>query len=278
MNLISESFDTYKQRHAVNASLLKDIVNGGYDVAYTKLRTPPEPTPAFKTGTLAHALILEGKELFVNAQDTNLRTKEGKQWKVAQEAKGLEVIKREAVADLYGMRDAVEHDTNADNFLKACTEREKTITAKANGIDCKARIDALAVSEDGTPELMCDFKTVANVDDFERDFYKYGYDLQADFYRVLSCKPDVPFVFIAVEKTAPYRVRTFLRDVNELVTSQYFADMLNVAAQVLRDVKDNSRRFYSVSTDYLNTPPPAWITDLREKHLHESLSGLGMTL
>ena len=277
LELVTEKFQHYKDYQAVNATLLKDILNGGYDVAYTRLKFPQPPTPAFRMGTLAHSLILEGREDFVNAQDTNLRTKEGKQWKELQEKKGLEVLKPDQVADLYGMRDAVEHDKHASAFLEACNHREKSIYANVNGETCKAHLDGVAV-EDGEPAMLLDLKTVANIDDFERDFFKYGYDVQADFYRILTGAPALPFVFIAVEKTAPYRVRTFLRDTNELVTSVYFADMLRVAGQVVRDAQANDRKFYAVDTDYLNGTAPAWVHELRERHLHESLAGLGLTL
>ena len=277
MQPVTDPFNEYKARPAVNASLIKDLLNGGYDVAYTRLVNPPEPTPAFKIGTLAHSLILENREDFVNAQDTNLRTKEGKYWKECQEKKGLQVIKPDTVRDLYGMRDAVETDDNAHNYLQACDLREQSFYGKINGTECKARIDALSMDGD-TPALLCDLKTVASVDDFERDFYKYGYDLQADFYRILSGNQSAPFVFIVVEKTAPYRVRTYLRDINELANSEYLADIIKVAGKVVRDAEHNSRQFYSVSTSYLNSPQPTWILDKRENYLHQALSGLGLTL
>jgi hypothetical protein len=78
------------------------------------------------------------------------------------------------------------------------------------GVRCRARPDQVTADA-----LVVDLKTTQNAsaDAFQRDAWKYRYHVQAAFYldalRTLR-HPAESFVFIAVEKEAPYLVQVFV--------------------------------------------------------------------
>ncbi len=61
------------------------------------------------------------------------------------------------------------------------TKNEVTVLWEWHGVPCKSRFDMLHVNED-EPFGVEDLKTISNIFNIDRDFYKFGYHLQAGFY------------------------------------------------------------------------------------------------
>ena len=81
------------------------------------------------------------------------------------------------------------------------------------GIECKARADYLIRER----RLIVDIKTAADasLESFRRSVANYGYHRQDAFYRAGFATAGAPvdnFVFVVVEKTAPYAVAVYMLD------------------------------------------------------------------
>lgn len=183
---------------------------------------PSEPTDAQIVGTLTHALVLQGRKLFVpRPKGMTFQTKEGKEWKKAQK---LEPVSREIAADLYRMRRAVwsnptarailERDGNAE--VAAFKVHEKT------GLMLKGLADFL-VTDDNLMTVIPDLKTTteggASEKEFSKTIYNYGYHRQAAFY--LDLFGATHFVFIVVEKVAPYAVACYALDHDAIAVGRW---------------------------------------------------------
>ena len=172
-------------------------------------------------GTALHALVLEGQEVFdrdfiLKPEGLSLTTKEGKDWKAAAGKKT--VLSK---SDQYASWDAVHGMTESLRRLEWFNPdqpeyrkyNEVSIYWDADGLDCKARLDRVVVEDDRV--LVLDLKTTDSVD--PKDFQKkvtggLNYLFQAGWYAEaaqLAFKKPATFIFVGVERAAPYAARTF---------------------------------------------------------------------
>lgn len=202
--------DEYHAHPALNASTLKAVATKPlakvrYDLDHRK------HSPAFDIGTAAHSLILEGDAsglAIIDAPD--YRGKEARLARDAAYAQGrTPLLPREHDA-VRAMWDAVMSHATARELLTG-HQPEVSVFADLYGQPCKARLDAWH-ADDGTGRLLIvDLKTAqdANPETFARTALTYGYDQQMAHYQDLMEveKGKRPrFMFVLVEKTAPYLV------------------------------------------------------------------------
>jgi hypothetical protein len=185
-------------------------------------RVPTEETDALVFGRAAHSYILEGPEVFcqefVVAPKIDKRTKAGKeQWAEFQEANtGRGLITADDMATIEDMRAAVHAHPFAKKLLGMGVSEQTVIWEDLQtGIMCKCRPDRIPSGGKG---VLVDLKTTQEAGEisFARSMVKYGYARQAAMYldgvaRATGETYDA-FAFIAVEKSEPYRVETYLID------------------------------------------------------------------
>jgi hypothetical protein len=178
---------------------------------------PHQPTPAMAFGTAVHTYVFEQErfaEEFVVAEKFDRRTKEGKEAaaRFEEEHQGKTLITAEDIATLTLMRAAVYcHQGAASLIRKGEAELSAFWTDPATGLACKCRPDWF------NGEAIVDLKTCidASSSGFSRSIANFGYDIQAAFY-VDGIKAvtgmELPFLFVAVEKEAPYAVAVYRAD------------------------------------------------------------------
>ena len=178
------------------------------------LTAPREETAAMRLGTLTHLSVFQ-PELYrsrvVVAPIVDRRTKEGKsiweQFKVENEGKNIVTI------DEYQMiREMTTSVRGSDAGLMITGgAAEVSLFAAQNGVDCKGRLDYVV------GDVIVDLKTCedASPAGFARSVANYRYHVQAAHYLALARELGMEakrFVFIAVEKEAPYAIARYELD------------------------------------------------------------------
>lgn len=171
-------------------------------------------TPSMEFGSAVHTALLEPERFaqeYVVSINVDRRTKDGKEQAAAFEAAnaGKTIISADDYDDIRKMvrllRDRSEVEILLDD---SDVEVSMFWEDPDTRVLCKCRPDAL-----GTLAIS-DLKTTddASPEEFIWTARKYGYDLSAAFY-VDGVKAvtgvELPFVFIVVEKTAPYGVALY---------------------------------------------------------------------
>jgi len=200
---------TYRQYPALNFSLAKHLLDSP---AHFKaaLDEEQEETDAMRIGTLAHAMILEGKDLrhlyAIKPAGMSFATKEGKEWKAAQT---LPILKEEDANMIPKAAQAIADNPDAARILKQCQWREKAIVGTMYGVQCKALLDCCGT--DGKQWVISDLKTCQDASPraFAKDVANRHYDLQAVWYQtllgVVEQLEEPPYwIWKAVEKSAPF--------------------------------------------------------------------------
>lgn len=179
--------------------------------------TALEPTDAMVIGSAIHLGVLEPARFDVEVVQRptfDRRTTIGKaahaEWTAANEGK----LALDA-ADFDAVRRAVDsaraHPAACALLAEGAPEVTLQWTDEATQAPCRARFDWLRPDS-----LICDLKTTidASPEGFRREIAKWGYHYQAAHYgnghrAVLRCEP-AGFVFIAVEKVAPFAVGVYM--------------------------------------------------------------------
>lgn len=185
-------------------------------------RVIPEPTPAMAIGSAVHTHVLEldqwDSHYAIAPESIDRRTKMGKaEWEVFTTAATGRTVLSRADADLVmRMGHAVYSHPAAAMLLSLPGKAETTHmwTDVATGLQCKCRPDWL--TDDG--RLIVDLKTTENASarEFARSIAQWRYFLQASWYldgieQATGTRPD-QFIFICVEKKAPFAVAVYAAD------------------------------------------------------------------
>jgi exodeoxyribonuclease VIII len=175
---------------------------------YNHAPRKPQDSPAMVLGTALHTAILEPERFeteYACAPSVNLRTNEGKQTLAAFEAEcveqGMTPIKREDFDTVCLMRDSALAYPTVSALLENGVAELSVFWRMENGLLLKVRPDWLGEFV-GAPFLL-DIKTTDDVLDFGQSVEKYGYHMQAAFYRLVVEKVlgvAVDFAFCAVGK------------------------------------------------------------------------------
>jgi hypothetical protein len=180
------------------------------------------PKAAFDFGHAAHQLVLgEGPEtVVVDAPDW--RTNAAKAQRDEAYATGKVPLLRHDYDHVVAMADALfEHPLAAALLDPAMGDAEQSMfwTDPPTGVWLRARLDWYRHRAPGRL-LIPDYKTTdsAATEHVQRDMHKYGYYIQAAFYRaganLLGAGDDAEFLLIAQEKTPPYLVNVVAPDEN----------------------------------------------------------------
>jgi hypothetical protein len=213
----NQSDFAYRKEPGVNQSSLKKILQSPahYQAA---LKFKLIPTPAMEMGTALHALSLDGEDAFDSAyikkpDGLSLATKQGKEWKASVGRKKVLSAggKDDPWGSVQGMNESLKRlqwfNPGQEDYIKY---NEVSVYWDWMGVQCKARLDRVALEEG----LVLDLKTTDSVepDLFLKKVIGLGYDFQAAYYakaaEVAFGKP-FKFLFVAVERKAPYTVDIF---------------------------------------------------------------------
>lgn len=151
------------------------------------------------------------------------------------------------------------HPRCQEGLLQGVPEQSMYWIDRETGVLCKARPDFLR-----TNGVIIDVKTTqdASLKEFEKSIANFRYHVQAAFYidglaTLFDLNPDdVAFVFIAVEKTAPYGISVF-RCNHAMVEKgrQLYRRDLELYAKCLRD---NHWPSYTHEIQEIGLPAWAW--------------------
>ena len=223
----------HQDRNYISASGLKQIAKSPRHYWHRYLNPAYEDatTPAMAFGNVVHTLMLEPQEFelrYAVAPDVNRTTKAGKEaYEAFAEAnEGKEFISSKDFATATAMIEQAKLNPIITDLLDL-SEKEAMHTFEILGVACKMKADAINVI-DG---CIIDIKTCtdASPDGFGKDAYNLGYLLQAAFYLdgyYFATGNDLKrFIFIAMEKSAPFNVAVYEMDKEqiELGRSQYLA-------------------------------------------------------
>lgn len=185
---------------------------------------PQEQTKDMLEGSAFHKIVLEPETFdkeFVVAPKFDRRTKEGKLaynhfCELVQS--GVSVIDEEQYRMIQGMRESVMRNPYARKLLNGNIEQSMYFVDDMTQVHCKVRPDVWR--RVGDRVAIIDLKSTRSAlpNNFARDVVKFNYDLQTYMYcygvsKVLGVPMEnIDFVFIAVEKTAPYLVNVMQAD------------------------------------------------------------------
>ena len=210
----------YRRAEGVNQSSLKKILESpAHYQAALKFRLIP--TPAMEMGTALHALSLDGQEAFDGAyiqkpDGINLSTKAGKEWKASVGRRKILATggKDDPWNSVQGMAKSLRRlewfNPDQKDYIK---HNEVSVYWDEAGVHCKARLDRVLI-EAG---IVLDLKTTDSVEPelFTKKVVSLGYDFQLATYlsaaEAAFGKP-FKFIFVAVERKAPYAVTLFEAD------------------------------------------------------------------
>jgi hypothetical protein len=194
--------------------------------------TPSKPTPAQVFGTVLHGALLEPERvLHITRPDgLSFQTKEGKAWRDAQTRP---ILSAEEAQDIAGATAAMQaHPIGSAILHKAQKEVSVFSRCLDTGISVKGRLDLVFQDETGRT-VVADIKTCEDAREFPRDARKWGYPRQAAWY--LDLLGASAFLFVAVEKTAPYGIRVFQIDEESLERGR---DIYRANLRTLRECTD----------------------------------------
>lgn len=196
---------------------------------------PPPPSKVFDFGHLAHALILgKGLELEVldpavhglkadgSVADVPSMTGMWKKAAAAARASGKLPVSTDDYAAALAMRQAVQqHPVAGDLFTHGTPEVSLYHRDPETEVRLRGRVDWLR--NDGN---LVDLKTskTANPAELVTHFWRYGYFMQAQWYRQLvidaGIHDDPTFTFVVVEKLPPFVVSVIRYDAAALAEGE----------------------------------------------------------
>ena len=227
-------------------------------------------TKAMADGTAVHAFFLErdkfDSDFVIKPADMRLNTKAGKEW--ALEQKDKIIIDSELGNNLYEMEKSFM-DSPAKLIYDIKGETELSYFWDDLGtIKGKCRPDW--ISDDGS--IVVDVKTTTDASPrgFQKSISTWGYHLQLGWYLRGLRKLGLPaeqFIFIAIEKTAPFCVGVYRAD----------QEMINFAMkeldQLIPEIQTAmvSKEFPDYTPEITSIGLPPWMTDKKEQPQHEEV-------
>ena len=228
-------------------------------------RVPVQPTVAMELGTAVHMAVLEPElflETYTTAPGISKTTKAGKEAWAEAEAGGKKLLKPEELDQIDRMHQSLLTHPGARKALKSTGKAEQSIFAvdPATGLEMKCRPDYLTDSG-----WVIDLKTTtdASVDSFSKSTANFRYHVQAAWYLhvVQAATGERPkgFVFLVVEKTAPFAVQVFKAgpELLEIGHAQALADLQRIAECKQTYTEDQPWPGYPETATVLSLPP--WV-------------------
>ena len=211
--LIKITDKEYFSAEGLNASSLKEFAKSpAHYKAYKE--APNKKSKAFDIGTCSHSDVLEGV-INWRVVDGDRRYKDVKAEVQAIEDQGFYCVKSQEDYDLRQMTKTVQNHPYGRYLGKDKSRSELAGFAEdpETGILLRAKFDYAPSSGN----VLFDFKTTgdASPKEFKWSIKKYGYDIQAVHYLHVAnlCGMNYDqFIFVAVEKTAPYGCCAYVLD------------------------------------------------------------------
>ena len=216
--LTGVSFEDYRNAPGINSHGLIDLLRSPkhyYEFRYNRVEETNSEAREF--GKLFHYAILESQmfaERYVMMPKFDKRTKDGKvrseEW-LTKLKPGAIVVPEQWCDQLLQLCDKmVKHPISRGLLTEGAREATLFWNDEETGELCKARPDF--VSKDG---YIVDLKTTtdARYQQFSKDILKFSYHIQAAHYtegaRVTKTARSDSFIFIVVEKKAPYEIAVY---------------------------------------------------------------------
>ena len=224
--------ETYHQRHrGLVSKTVLDLVrrSPAHYKAWLDNNVEEELTPALFFGQAFHCALLEpdrfAKEYavepdFGDCRKTDRTSKEDAkdnkdrrdEWRAEHE--GAVILDSDIAGAIRNMVASIRRHPLGSKMMQG-GESELTLkwTDAETGLTCKSRLDYYVESLG----MIVDAKSTldARWDPFRRDMIKHGYEIQDALYRSAATTLGLPvghFVFLAVEKVAPFAVATYTLD------------------------------------------------------------------
>ena len=217
-------------------------------------------TKAMADGTAVHAFFLErdkfDTDFIVKPADMRLNTKAGKEW--ALEQKDKIIIDSELGNNLYEMEKSfIDSPAKLIYDIKGQTELSY-FWDDLGTIKGKCRPDWL--SDDGS--IVVDVKTTTDASPrgFQKSIANWGYHLQLGWYlrglRKLGLSAE-QFIFIAIEKTAPFCVGVYKAD--QEIINFAIKELYQLMPEIQTAMVSNEFPDYTPEITSIGLPP--WMTD-----------------
>lgn len=228
---------------------------------------PPAGKGVFDFGKLAHKMILgEGADIVeIDAKDYKTKAAQALRDEARAEGK-IPALASELVAAKEMTASVRSHPVAAELFRKGEPEKSGYWT-DSTGITLRFRPDWLTQRDGKT--VCVDLKTTSSADPsaFTKSVVNYGYHLQAAWYiaGLAACGIEADFLFVAVEKTAPYPVSVIELD----------AEAVSEGARRMRKAVDLYARCLETDTwpaygDGIHTVSlPYWALKERDQAIYE---------
>ncbi len=203
---------------ALSQSIIKNLLSKSPAHAFEAMSSPHD-TAAMKLGRLAHTLILEGVAVFNDRYavipECDRRTKEGKAiYNEFTEAAGdRETLAIGELETVSAMQAALQSNS-LTKHLFIDGQSEVSAFGKINGVDIKGRFDYYHPKDN----VIIDLKTCldASPEAVKKYILNYGLHIQQYVYAALhkNITGTLPqdFIFVMVEKSAPYGIAVFRID------------------------------------------------------------------
>ena len=221
-------------------------------------------TKAMADGTAVHAFFLErdkfDTDFVIKPADMRLNTKVGKEW--ALEHQNKIIIDSELGNNLYEMEKSFMDSPARLIYDKQGQSELSYFWDDLGLVKGKCRPDW--ISNDGN--IVVDIKTTTDASPrgFQKSISTWGYHLQLGWYLRGLRKLGVPakqFIFIAIEKTAPFCVGVYRAD----------QDMINFAMKELDQLMPEiqtamvSNEFPDYTPEITSISLPPWMTNKKEQ-------------
>lgn len=209
----------HKDKEHVSSSSLKLLIEESPDVFYESfvLGNGKRSSDSMNLSTLVHHGILEGEDFvnrYVVKPKFDMRKNDDRlaceKWVKANA--GKVVVTEDELKVVQGTYRSVMKHPDAFALLKDCIfERSGYYTDLETDIKCRIRYDAY----DPRDKVLIDIKAVRSVKktDFQYAIKDYRWDLSMAMYGqgifAIDDEPPEQYIFIAVEKTAPYRCAVY---------------------------------------------------------------------
>ena len=229
-------------------------------------RTQPQPTPAMEFGTAVHTAVLEPDRFateYRQAPDLPKTTKAGKDAWAAAAADGHKLLRTDDWCAVQGILRSVFEHPMARKALLASGSPEQSLfaTCRKTGLELKARPDYLTDSG-----WIIDLKTTqdASTRGFQKSAANFRYHVQAahylNVYKLATGEHPKGFIFIAVEKVAPFAVQVFEASPNFVQVGMIEAQRnLQALAHALQSY-DSALPWPSYSDAMVQLDPPSWLS------------------
>lgn len=206
----------YNSKPGIRRSALWKLKKSPKHFKY-ELEHPSDPTQAMVFGSAVHSAVLMPEEFKKQYAviDLDLRTKEGKAAKQAALETGKVLLTKEQFEAVNGICESLVNDPFAGKLLSGQHETPYFWKDDVTGEECKCRTDCEV--DIGGQHIVVDLKTCADAstDAFMRDAMKLGYHVQSAMYcegvKAVTGQ-DSTFVFVCVEKEAPYAINILQTD------------------------------------------------------------------